>query len=342
MTETPPPINPLVRLAVERRVTMAMVVLGVLVMGWLSLNRLPLEFLPSFASTHMSVQAPYDSSSPEEVERMIVRPLEDILGTISGIERLTSRASANSAEVDLEFVDGTDMDLVAVEVRDRLDRVRGLLPADFEQFHVHRHKSTDIPILRVNLSADWESERLYEFAGDVIQRRVERLEGVAEVRLYGQQSRQLEINLLPSRMASHGIGVRDVVLLLQNNNVALSAGYVREGSRKLLVRTIGELDNIEEIRELPLDPSGLVLADVASIEYDFPLQDAYNFLNGDQSLGLRITKASNANLLAAVNVVKAELAAIQELPGSAWAIPKGRSPGPLPEPLPWPDRSQES
>ena len=314
MTETPQPVNPLVRFAVERRVTMAMVVLGVVVMGWLSLARLPLEFLPSHASTHMSVRAPYDSSSPDEVERMIVRPLEDILGTISGLDRLTATAYANEADIDLEFVDGVDMDMAAVEVRDRLDRVRGLLPDDFEDFRVYRHGSGDIPILRVNLSADWESARLYEFAEEAIQRRIERLDGVAEVRLYGTLSRQLEINLLPARMAAHGIGVRDVVLLLQGNNVSLSGGYVREGSRKLLVRAMGELDSLEAIRELPLNSSGLVLADVASINYDFPRRDDFDFLNGEQSLTLRITKTSDANLLAAVNTVKAELAAIQELP----------------------------
>ena len=206
------------------------------------------------------------------------------------------------------------MDMAAVEVRDRLDRVRALLPDDFEDFRVRRHGSGDIPILRVNLSADWESARLYEFAEEAIQRRIERLDGVADVRLYGTLSRQLEINLLPARMAAHGIGVRDVVLLLQGNNVSLSGGYVREGSRKLLVRAMGELDSLEAIRELPLNSSGLVLADVASINYDFPRRDEFDFLNGEQSLTLRITKTSDANLLAAVNTVKAELAAIQELP----------------------------
>ncbi|MCZ6795199.1 MAG: efflux RND transporter permease subunit, partial [Planctomycetota bacterium] len=136
-------INPIVRFAVERRVTMAMCVLGVLVLGWLSLRRLPLEFLPTFSSSHISVYAPYRSSSPEETERLIVRPLEDILGTINGIETLTSHASGDSGRVSIRFVDGTDMDFAAVDVRDRIDRVRNQLPEDLERIYVHRFQSTD-------------------------------------------------------------------------------------------------------------------------------------------------------------------------------------------------------
>ena len=117
-------VNPIIRFAVERRVTMAMAVLGVLVLGWLSLDRLPLEFLPTFSSSHISVDAPYPSSSPAETERLIVRPLEDSLSTINGIESLTAVSTASSGNVSIRFVDGTDMDLAAVDVRDRAGRVR--------------------------------------------------------------------------------------------------------------------------------------------------------------------------------------------------------------------------
>jgi HAE1 family hydrophobic/amphiphilic exporter-1 len=313
MSELKPRVNALVRIAVERRVTMMMAVLGVVVLGVLSLNRLPLEFMPSFASSSISVYAPYGSSSPTEVERLVVRPLEDIMSTLNGIERLTARASASQANVDIEFVEGTDMELAAVEVRDRIDRVRHLLPSDLERVYIRRFQSSDIPVLRMNLSAPWERAHLFEFAEEVVQRRLERLEGVANVDLWGLRSRQLKINLLPARMAAHGVDARDVVGLLQSNNVSLSGGYIREGSRKLLVRAMGELDTVEQLRELPLAGTSLNLADVAEVEYDFPTQDDYNYLNGRQSLGMAINKASNANLLRVVDGVKAELAAIQEL-----------------------------
>ncbi|HVR28548.1 MAG TPA: efflux RND transporter permease subunit, partial [Thermoanaerobaculia bacterium] len=308
------PINPLVRLAVDRRVTMAMIVLGILVLGWLSLSRLPLEFMPSFASSNISVRAPYGSSSPAEVERLIVRPLEDILSTINGVERLTARASAGDASIDLQFAAGTDMDLAAVEVRDRIDRIRNDLPADLERIWIRRFQSTDIPVLRMNLSAGWDSHRLYEFVEDVMRRRLERLEGVANVDVWGLLTPQLSVELVPSRMAAHGMDVRTVVTALQSGNVSLSGGYIREGSRKLLVRAMGELDTVEQIRRLPLNDRGLRLQDVAEVAYGLPDRRDFNFLNGEQSAGMAINKASNANLLAVVDRVKAELGAIRELP----------------------------
>ena len=258
--------------------------------------------------------APYNSSSPEEVARLIVRPLEDALSTINGVKRLSARASANDASIDLEFNEGVDMDLAAVEVRDRVDRVRNDLPDDLERVFIRRFQSSDIPVLRMNLSAPWEGERLFEFIEDVMRRRLERLEGVANVEVWGLLTPQLRVDLLPQRMAAHGVDVRMVILALQKGNVSLAGGYVREGSRKLLVRVMGELDSVEQIKRLPLGRGGIRIEDVADVVYDLPERYEFNWLNGEQSVGMAINKASNANLLAVVEGVKKELAAIQRLP----------------------------
>ena len=190
-------VNPIVRFAVERRVTMGMIVLGVLVLGWVSLLRLPLEFLPTFSSSRMWVWAPYPSASPEETERRIVRPLEDSLGTINGIDTLSARASADSGNVSINFKDGVDMDLAAVEVRDRVDRVRHLLPADLRRIHVRRFQSEDIPVVGFHLSSGWPKDRLQHFVEDVLRRRLERLPGVAQVEVNGLQVAQVRVDLHP-------------------------------------------------------------------------------------------------------------------------------------------------
>jgi len=293
---------------------MGMAVLGVLVLGWLSLRRLPLEFLPSFSSSNITVIAPYPSSSPEEVERLVVRPLEDSLGTINGIETLTASATASQGRVRVSFVDGTDMDMAAVEVRDRVDRVRHLLPDDLERVSIRRFQSTDIPVLRFDLSATWPKERLYDFAETVMQRRLERLEGVAQIDVGGLRTPELQVNLDPGRMRAHGIDVRGLVALLRANNLNLSAGDVKQGSRKLLVRVVGEFESPREIGELPLRANGLRLRDVADVVYDFPEQEEFNFLNGVEAVTVSVNKASNANLLQVVDTVKAELATIEALP----------------------------
>ena len=312
-----PKITPIVRFAVERRVTMSMIILGVLVLGWLSLTRLPLEFLPSFSSSNITVIASYPSSSPEEVERLIARPLEDSLSTINGIETLSASAAANSARVRIGFLDGTDMDMAAVDVRDRVERVRHLLPDDLERIQIRRFQTSDIPVIRFDLSADMPQDRLYEFAETVVQRRLERLDGVAQVDISGLRSPELQINLDPARLRAHGIDVRSLVTLLRQSNVNVSAGDIKEGSRKLLVRAVGEFSSPREVSQLPVNDAGLRLSDVADVVYDFPRQDSFNFLNGVEALTVRVNNSSGSNLLQVTDRVKAELDAIQELPEAA-------------------------
>ncbi len=308
------PPHPLVLFAVTRKITMGMIVLGVLVLGWLSLNRLPLEFLPSFSSSNISVTAPYPSSSPEEIERLIVRPLEESLSTINGIDTLSASAAADQARVNVSFVEGTDMDMAAVDVRDRIDRVRHLLPGDLERIHIRRFQSGDIPILRFDLSAPWDKVRLYDFAENVVQRRLERLEGVAQVDVGGLRIPELQINLDPGRMQAHGVDVRALVANLRGANVNFSAGEIREGSKAFLVRAVGEFSSPQEIRRLPIDASGLRLEDVAEVAYTFPEQEEFNFLNRTEALTIAINKTSTANLLAVTDRVKAEIEAIVALP----------------------------
>ncbi len=306
--------NALTAFAVERKVTMGMILLGVLVLGWISLTRLPLEFLPTFSSSNIWISASYPSTSPEEIERIIVRPLEDSLGTINGIETMSATASSGSGSVNLTFVDGTDMDMAAVEVRDRVDRVRHLLPDDLDRVSIRRFQSADIPILSVRISAPWKKERLYEFTEIIIQRRLERLEGVAQVTIRGLQIPKIQIDIEPARLRSHGVSLRDLISRIRADNRNLSAGDIKEGSRKLLVRSVGEMQTVEEIRRLPVGDQGLVLSDIATVSYSFPRQEDFSFLNGSEALSLRVNKVSTSNLLEVVDRCKAELAEIMALP----------------------------
>lgn len=307
-------INPIARFAVERRVTMGMIVVGVLVLGWVSLTRLPLEYMPATSFSHIRVQAPYASSSPEEMERRIVRPLEDSLGTIQGIETLSARASADEASVSLEFEDGTDMDLAAVEVRDRVDRVRHLLPDDLRQIRLRRWQTQDWPVISFHITAPWPRDQLQHFIEQVMQRRLERLEGVAQAMPRGMDAAQVKVDLIPSRLQAHGLDVRQVSQTLREGNLTRSGGYIEEGPRRLLVRSVAEYESLEEIRNQPLNGSGLTIGDVAEVSYGFPRQEEFNFLNGTEAVTMSVYKASDANLLEVADRTKAELAAIKAMP----------------------------
>ncbi|MDE2976292.1 MAG: efflux RND transporter permease subunit, partial [Acidobacteriota bacterium] len=164
------------------------------------------------------------------------------------------------------------------------------------------------------LSAPWNQDELNDFVEDVLLPRIERLEGVAQAEVWGMLSRELRIELLPDRMAAHGVDVRELRQVLQSNHVNVSGGYLREGSRRLLVRTIGEFRTPDEIRDLPIRGDGLRVGDVADVRFGYPDKYEYSFLNGSEAISLSVNKASDANLLEVVGRVKAELQAIQQTP----------------------------
>ncbi|MEO1083987.1 MAG: efflux RND transporter permease subunit, partial [Acidobacteriota bacterium] len=308
-----PPIHPLVRFAVERRVTMTMMLVGVMVLGWLSLTRLPLEFLPAISSSNVSVSVSFPSASPQEVAEQIVRPLEDSLGTLNFLEGLSSSASSGEARLDVSFVDGTDMDMATVEVRDRVDRVRHRLPDDIQRIRIRRFQTSDIPVLRFHLAADWTKDQLNDFAERVLQKRLERLPGVAQVQIRGLQTKQIQIRLDADRMAAHSVDARTLSTLLRQNHLDVSAGELDEGRRRLLVRVLGQLQSLDDISNLPIG-TGLRLGDVADVVYEYPRQESYNFLNGEEALSVRIYKTSDANLLDVVDRTKVELTALADDP----------------------------
>ena len=311
--------HPLVAFAVYRRVTMGMILVAILVLGGLSLQRLPLEFLPAISSSNVSVRVSFPSAAPEEVARRIVRPLEDSLGTLQNLDRLSSRASADAAEIDVTFVDGTDMDLAAVEVRDRVDRVRHLLPDDIRQIRIRRFQTSDIPILRFNISSAsattrWTPEALYDYAETVLQRRLERLPGVAQVDLRGLQTRQVQVRLDTDRMRAHGVDVRELVAALRANHLTWSVGDIEGDEGERAVRVVGDLTSMDEIRRLRLTSQDVRLQDVAAVDYAYPRQERFDFLNGEETLTVRIYKTSSANLLDVVRAVKAELEVLDAEP----------------------------
>jgi len=286
-----------------------MAVVGLLVLGWMSLTRLPLEFLPAFSSSSISVSVTYLSASPDEVERDVLQPLEDSLGTINGIETMSASAQASNGSVRLTFVDGTDMDLAAVEVRDRIDRARHLLPDEIERVSVRRFQSSDIPVLNFHLTAPWSQEALFDYTENVILRRLERLDGVAEVTVTGLRTPKVVVAVDPARLRAHRVRMQTLVAQLRRDNRDLTVGDVEDGSREILVRTRGEFRSLREIREMPIG-EGLRVRDIADVRYRFPRQDRFDYLNGSEALTVRVNKISTANLLDVVDRVKVEMSVI--------------------------------
>ena len=300
--------------SVYKPVTVTMAVLSVLVLGYISLQRLPLELMPEFSSTRASVNVDYPSSSPTEVERDITRPLEEVLSTLENLETMSSTSSSGGSNISLEFKAGSNMDLVSLEIRDRLDQVKNRLPDEVERTTIRRHQSGDRPIFSFSIGWQGARKELFNFVEEVVRPRLERVPGVANVESRGIQAKQVIIELDPARLDAHGVDLSALSQSLRNNNVNLSGGYVIEGGKKFTLRTVGEFENAQEIEDFPLLGGKIKLGDLGVVRFDFPEKRSFSRLNGEESITIQVFKASTANVVSVCQDVAAALAKLEAEP----------------------------
>ena len=296
--------------AVRRGVTTTMITLSVLVLGVVSLSRLPLEQLPAISSSGITVTGFYPSSSPEEVERHITLPLEETLGTLGNTERISSTSSSDRSSVRVDFKAGTDMDVANMEVRERVDMARRLLPPDLERIQIRRWQSDQRPIVYASMAWRGEGDRLYDIALKVVEPGLLRLDGVVNVSVGGMEEKQLIVELDQERLQAHNVDMPALAWQVRNNNVNLSLGRVLDADQRYLVRALGEFGEVDEIGRLPLIGRDLRLEDLGEVVYDYPEKKRFERLNGADAVTLNVYKAATAGV---VEVAAAARSALEEI-----------------------------
>jgi hydrophobic/amphiphilic exporter-1 (mainly G- bacteria), HAE1 family len=303
------------RFAVTRPVTTGMMVVSVVVLGLLSLGRISLDMFPSFERPVLQITVPYPDASPTEVERRIVRPLEEGLGTVRNLDVIRSTASANRARVELEFRPGTNMDMASLEVRERVEQVRRELPDDVQRVDIRRFSSDEQPVLRAAISWDGDPARLTE----LVERRIEpallQVSGVAQVDFSGLEARQVDIELDQDRMRAQGVSIAMISQALSRGNQDYPAGELEMDGTRFQVRAEGQLSSVEQIERLPLGGTGVRLGDVATVTYDFPERDFFYRMNGVNARQAQVYKESDANIVEVARAVKATLTDLTQNPG---------------------------
>jgi HAE1 family hydrophobic/amphiphilic exporter-1 len=304
-------------LAIKRPVTTLMVIVSLVVLGGVAMLRLPLAFMPDITEPELFIQLPYQSASPEQVEYMIVRPVEDAVGSVKGLQTMWSRCGSDGGRVRLGFSWSTDMNVARVEVWERIDRIRGDLPDDMGDIQVTTSwdsQDSDSPILEGRLSSPRNLSESYDLLERKIIRPLERVPGVAQVRLDGVNPREVRINLRISDLELHNIDVRDVARILRGGNFDQSLGKITPGDSRYTLRTVGTLSTVEQIRSLPLRADGLRLSDVADVLYEEPPLEYGRHLDGHFAVGVTVSQESKANTVEVCNALEAEIAAMNNDP----------------------------
>jgi HAE1 family hydrophobic/amphiphilic exporter-1 len=300
--------------ALRRPVTTVVVFVALSLVGLLASRLLPLEKFPDIEFPGIFVQVPYEGSTPEEVERLITRPVEEALATLSGVEQMFSSSDENQAQIFLQFGWDQSMGAKGIEARAKVDSIRHLLPNDVRRVLVFTGSLGDQPVLQLRISSERDLSDSYEMLDRLMTRRLERIEGVSRVDLQGVDPREIRILLKPDQLAAHGIDITTVRDLLMTSNFSVSAGKITAGDQRFSVRPSGEFDSVDQIRDLTLNDSGLRLSDVADIELRTPERNYGRHLDKQYAIGVAISRATGANMVDVTDRVIAEVEKIGQLP----------------------------
>ncbi|NUO76793.1 MAG: efflux RND transporter permease subunit [Lysobacter sp.] len=302
-------------LSIKRPVTAVMLFVSLFVVGLIAAIRLPLEAFPEVSPPFIFVQMPYTGSTPEEVERTVLRPVEETLSTMTGIKRMDASARADGANIFIQFSNwDRDVAIAASEARERIDAIRADLPDDLQRYFVLKFSTTDQPVLRVRLAGDMDLTGAYDLIDREFKRRIERLPGVARVEVSGAPPNEVEIAIQPDRLTAHNLSLNDLTTRLQAVNFSVSAGQIDDGGQRLRVQPVGEVTDLQQLRDLVIGGNGTRLGDIADVRMKPARMDYGRRLDGRPAVGLDIFKERNANLVEVSRLALQEVEDIRKEP----------------------------
>ncbi len=313
----------LTRLSVRRPVAVAMLFLAVVMLGLLSFARLPIDLLPDVSYPRIVVFTSYPDVSPAEIERLITERVEGAVATTPLAERVTSISREGMSLVTLRLAWGTDMDFAMLNVRERLDNLRTVLPPTAARPQILRVDPESDPIMVLSVAGDdlWETK---EMAENVFRRRLEQLDGIAQAVVAGGMEREIVVEVDPERLESYGLSIADVALALDQANQAAPGGTILEGRTRYPFRTLGEFRTIAEIEDVIVGQerttsgtaSTIRVSDLAAVRYQMAERTSLARYNGQEAVGLMVFKEAGANTVEVARTVEEVLAALRvEFPG---------------------------
>jgi HAE1 family hydrophobic/amphiphilic exporter-1 len=303
----------LTRTSILRPVTITMVVVAILVLGFTSLGKLPVDLYPKMDIPYVTVVAVYPGTSPQEIETLVIKPLEDAVSTISGVKNVNSTSSEGSGWVSIEFEMGTDLNNATNDVREKVDAARFELPRDMDPPVIEKFSLSAEPVVTFALASPRPPRELRHLADEVVKDRIGKLKGVGSVSIFGGDIREISVAVDKNALEGYGLTINDVVQALQMSNLNLPSGSVKEGKREYAVRAVGEFSTPEEIRDVRLTTrTGRVifLSDVAAISDTVAERGSYARVDGKDSVTVAVRKQSDANTVQVADAVRGELTAL--------------------------------
>lgn len=309
----------IVDIAVKRPVAVSMFTFAVLLFGMVSLGRLSVNLLPDLSYPTLTIRTDYDGAAPGEVEQLVSKPIEEAIGVVKGVRKVTSTSRAGQSDVVLSFAWGTDMDFASLEVREKLDVLQ--LPLDIEKPRLLRFNPSLDPVIKLGLTAQSDTsslsvaqmKRLRLYAEQQVKRALESVEGVAAVRVGGGLENEIHILIDQQKASQLSIPITRIIDRVSAENINAAGGRIDNAAQAFLVRTLNQFETLSDIENLFIgrfEGRNIQLKDVATVESAYKDRDVVTHFNGNEGIEIAIYKEGDAN---AVNVAQKVASRLNEV-----------------------------
>jgi HAE1 family hydrophobic/amphiphilic exporter-1 len=315
----------LIEIATERRVTIVMFTVAIVLFGMVSLSRLKVNLLPDISYPTVTVRTELTGAAPVDIENLLTKPIEEAVGVIRNVRQVRSVSRSGQSDVTLEFVWGTDMDIAGVDVREKVDVLD--LPLEASRPLLLRFDPSSEPIMRLGLlrkenaestpddSGEANLKALRRLAEERIKNDLEAEEGTAAVKVSGGLEDEIQIQVDQQKLSQLRISIEQIAARIRAENVNLSGGRLEEGSQRFLVRTINEFQTVDEFAgAIIANVAGrpVYLRDVASVTRGHKDREAITRVNGRESVEMAVYKEGDANTVQVANRMEQRLERIRE------------------------------
>ena len=301
--------------AVQRPIMTVMAALIVIVIGLISLWRLAIDLMPDITYPTLSIITQYGNASPEEMEELITRPVEEAVSAVPGVEQVTSISAEGQSSVRVTFAWGTDLDAAASDLRDRLDRVIPRLPEDADRPVLRKFDLASYPILILGVSSNLDPIQVRDIIDNQIKHRIERIPGVASLDIRGGLEREIHVNLDPQKIKALDVAVDQILQRIRAENINLPAGTIQQGLLDITIRTPGVYTHLDELRNTVVairDGAPVQLREVAHVEDRWEKVSRIIRVNGKPGVRLAVNKQSGKNTVEVAEGVRSEVERINQ------------------------------
>ncbi|BDU49930.1 efflux RND transporter permease subunit [Haliovirga abyssi] len=300
----------LVEFSIKRPVAMTMIIITMLVAGVIAMLNMSAELMPDFDMPIVSVKTTWVGASPEDMDKLVTEKIEDALSGIDGVDKVTSYSGQNYSYVIVEFDYGVDTDKKVDLIQNEVSKIRGKLPSDITDPYVTKMDVTGgTGVATVEMSGA-DLMELKGIADNTIKPRLQQIKGVGSVEVSGGLEKRILIEIDPNRLANYNMDVSSVVNILKASNINIPGGMVYEGDKEMLIRVMGEIKTLEQVKNIVISNKNneiLRLKDICNVNLTTKKRETYSRLNGKTVLSLNIKKTKDGNAVEIVKKLKEEL-----------------------------------